>query len=601
MKVRDLKLAGREWSQQFLQQNDVENNGVAKSVALAAAIFHIPLLSLDAYRYFFDRELFLKPGFFHIAIIHLIYLSTFFGVYLLGVFYKKEIFNLKSSSVITKIYWRFFVVVALTYALVTSPACHIMHGNVTTFFIAILGIASSIKIKLTEFIVKFIPFTLATIFVMSYLAEGDTFTGYVLDMSVATFISIFISAVIFKRALDSFDYKINYRKEQALSFVADEANKAKSVFLANMSHEIRTPLSGIMGMLSLFEETSLSDEQTEYLEHAKNSSEVLLGIINDILDLSAIDSNKTVTNKKPTNINKLIKNVTKSLENFAKTKKLLVSVDIESSVPENLILDKLRLTQILNNLLSNALKFTESGEINILCEIDGEMLTVSVKDSGIGIPEEKMELIFDNFTQIDSSFRKKYKGTGLGLSITKKLVEMMGGKINVKSNAPEKGTTFTFTIPAEPTTESPPDSLEIKTTPKINLAGIKILFAEDNLMNKELVNRILIKEGCKIKNVSNGLEAFELYKIERFDLLLFDIQMPVMSGVETIQKIREYEKTQGFSTPAIALTAYAMKAEEQKILSSGMDGYISKPFSKESLINIISTNILKKQRLRDAK
>ena len=596
MVQRDLKMMNAKRSQAFSKHNDVENFEFAKAVALAVGIFHIPLIALDLHRYFFDRDLFFKPGFFQISIIHAVYIVILFGIYFSGLIKKNRCKNEEMCSMFTKIYWRFFLYTAMSYALLTTPTCHLMHGNTTTFFITILGVASAVKMRPFEFALNFSALAILAIFSVSFVADGSSFTGYVLDISIATFISIFINIVIYRRALVSFNHRINFEEEHSQKIIANEANKAKTAFLANMSHEIRTPLSGIMGMHSLLHETGLTEEQKEYLGYAEKSSETLLGVINDILDLSVIDSGNVSIEKKPVNFGKLIRNITETVKGYAEKDGLEISVKIDPSIPEIIMLDQLRMTQILNNLLSNAVKFTEIGEVTVTCKNYSGMLNIDVRDSGIGIPEEKMEIVFEKFTQIDSSFRKKYKGAGLGLSITKKLVEMMGGSISVRSNIPEKGTTFSFNIPIEANGDNDIfDSFETVIETARCLKGLKILFAEDNPVNKELVNRYLEKEGCRITNVNNGLEAFEIYKLERFDLLLLDIQMPVMDGVEAIRKIRDFETDKGYRTIAIALTAYAMKTDRDKFLSAGMDGYVSKPFSKEHLLKEMCLKITRKQ------
>ncbi|HSW60732.1 MAG TPA: ATP-binding protein [bacterium] len=595
MTKKDMERMNAERNLAFSKQNDLENFEFAKAVAFSVAIFHIPLIMLDIHRYIFNRDLFFKPGFFQISIIHAVYLVILFGIYFAGLIRKKQYKDMERCPLFTKIYWRVFLYVAMSYALFTTPTCHLMHGNTTTFFITMLGVASAVKMKPFEFAINFVSLAILAIFSVSFVAHGASFTGYVLDISVATFISIFINIVIYRRALISFNHKINFEEEHSQKIIANEANKAKTAFLANMSHEIRTPLSGIMGMHSLLHETGLTQEQKEYLGYAEKSGETLLGVINDILDLSVIDSGNVVIEKKPSHFRHLMKNIVETVKSYAEKDGIAIDLEIDPGVPETILLDTLRMTQILNNLLSNAVKFTEIGEVTITCKNYSGMLNIDVRDSGIGIPEEKMEMIFEKFTQIDSSFRKRYKGTGLGLSITKKLVEMMGGSIRARSNMPEKGTTFSISIPIEVNGEKDLfDSAETVIEAGNCLKGLRILFAEDNPVNKELVNRYLEREGCKIKNVNNGLEAFEMYKLERFDLLLLDIQMPVMDGVEAIKKIRSFETDKGYRTPAIALTAYAMKTDRDKFLSAGMDGYISKPFSKEHLIKEIRLKISKK-------
>jgi signal transduction histidine kinase/ActR/RegA family two-component response regulator len=590
MSKNEFASMNRERKQTFIAENDIANFEFSKAVSLAVGIFHIPLVLLDIHRYFFDKELFFKPGFFHIFLIHAVYIFILFGIYFAGFLHTKKHPD-DPCPVFTKIYWRFFLYVAMSYALLTTPTCHLMHGNTTTFFITILGVASAVRIKPFEFIISFITLAAAAIFSVSFVADGMPFTGYVLDISIATLISIFINVVVFKRAVISFNYRMNFEEEHAEKTIANEASKAKTAFLANMSHEIRTPLNGIMGMHTLLNETSLDEEQKQYLEYAKKSSEILLGVINDVLDLSVIDSGNITINQKPYDFRKMIDTVVQNCRSFSNRDDISIKVDIDPQIPSVISGDKLRMSQIMNNLISNAVKFTEVGEITVSCRNVGESLLISVKDSGIGIPEDKMEKIFEKFTQLDSSFKKKYKGTGLGLSITKRLVEMLGGEIHVKSNFPDKGTTFFFKIPLLISSSSEVhDSSDINLS-ESSLSGKKILLAEDNPVNKELVNRYLEKEGCIIKNVSNGAEAVEIYKNERFDLLLIDIQMPVMDGMEATEKIREFESEKGIKTPIIALTAYAMKTDREKFIASGMDGYISKPFSREHLIKEISSKI----------
>lgn len=591
MDKNEFSMMNSERKQAFIKESDLANFEFAKAVSLAVGIFHIPLVLLDIQRYFFNPELFLKPGFFHIFLIHAVYIFILFGIYAAGLIYKKRCKEKNKCPLFAKIYWRVFLYTAMSYALFTTPTCHIMHGNTTTFFITILGVASAVKMRPLEFIVNFVFLAAAAIFSVSFVAEGVAFTGYVLDISIATLISIFINIVIFRRAVTSFNHRVNFEEEHTHRVIANEAGKAKTAFLANMSHEIRTPLNGIMGMHSLIKETPLNEEQKEYLEYARSSSETLLGVINDILDLSVIDSGNVVIENRPYDLRKMVYTLVENAKSYTNKDDVAIVVEIDPQIPAIISGDKLRMTQILNNLLSNAVKFTEVGEIKIACVNENESLLVGVKDSGIGIPDDKMEMIFEKFTQIDSSFRKKYKGAGLGLSISKRLVEMMGGEISVRSNFPDKGTTFFFKVPlllAQSYEIS--DSSEIKVTSN-SLLGKKILLAEDNPVNKELVNRYLEKEGCVIKNVNNGLEAFELYKNERFDILLMDIQMPVMDGIEATRKIREYESEKGIRTPIVALTAYAMKTDRDKFLSAGMDGYISKPFSKEFLVKELCSKI----------
>lgn len=376
--------------------------------------------------------------------------------------------------------------------------------------------------------------------------------------------------------------------------VAEEASKSKSRFLANISHEIRTPLSGIMGMTDILLSSGIKKEQREQLLLMKDAEESLLDIINKVLELSKIESGNIIIENNTFLLRSTLKKAVLPLFMGIQPSELSLDIDIPDDIPNVLIGDALRLQQVLANLVSNAVKFTERGRITVGVSrrketADSVLLCFTVRDSGVGIPESEFKRIFETFQQVDSSFSKRQQGSGLGLSITRQLVEIMGGEIWVEST-PGKGSSFFFTISFMRGSRDWKRGSEHHGTVLSHSASLSILLAEDNELNQKSISYFLGEMGHKVELAQNGKEALERLRQRKFDLVLMDVQMPVMNGLEATRRIRNAD-TSLFNPqiPIIALTAYAMKDDVHHILSSGMNAYVSKPLSRDILAQAIGS------------
>ncbi len=382
---------------------------------------------------------------------------------------------------------------------------------------------------------------------------------------------------------------ISQRKKDAEELL--RAQKAKELFLANISHEIRTPINGIAGMADLLSQNPSAEDQTLYLKAIKTAAENLKVIINDILDLASIESGKLKFEKINFNLDKTIRSLVDTFRLQSQEKGIKLQYTKDSTIPNVYIGDPVRLNQILINLISNALKFTHQGSITVTVNLDKIInkeyfLKFEIKDTGIGIPKSKLKTIFESFSQADASVTRKYGGTGLGLTIVRQLVQMQHGAIKVVSEE-NQGSVFTVIIPyKQGISDEQSSGGRTGSARSLQLQNASILLVEDNDINRLYAGSILKMWGCPFDTAENGEVALEKHKNTHFDLILMDIQMPVMDGFEATKVIRQWPNEKG-KVPIVALTANATQRDIDKCITLGMNDCLTKPFTQEDLLKIL--------------
>lgn len=378
------------------------------------------------------------------------------------------------------------------------------------------------------------------------------------------------------------------RLEKASAELA-ESTKAKSEFLATMSHEIRTPMNAILGMTHLLKEDNPRKDQIESINILDFSGKTLLSLIDDVLDFSKIEAGKIEFERVEFELDKLVDVIMESFKVTAKNRGIGLSADIDKDIPNVLVGDPARLTQILNNLCSNALKFTEEGEVRLsvsAAEDQGNSIRLkfAISDTGIGISQERLDFIFESFTQASQNTKRLFGGTGLGLSISKQLTELQGGRIYVDSEV-NKGSTFFVELSfRKGSPEAEAQSLSNDEQAAKSVAGLNVLLAEDNVVNQKLMHRFLERWGVDMKIVENGQKAVEAIESGDFDVILMDLQMPEMDGYEASNHIRNLEDPRKRNIPIIALTAAALNEVRDKVYTSGMNDFVTKPFNPAELV-----------------
>jgi len=480
--------------------------------------------------------------------------------------------------------------------------CSLYFGFDTGFLLYYLGVIIYIFLQRKHYILRIILFSVVLLmlfFNYVYLqisppSYPDTIIPLWLIFwlnAAAIIVALMLVASQFTLFIEHAENAILKAKEKA-----EEGERAKSVFLANMSHEIRSPLNSIVGMINLAILPGNTQQKNEYLEIAKHSADHLQTVINDILDYSKIEENRMALGSEVFSLHQLVKNTICVMDSSIYHKDLEMKYEIGADVPEIFRGDPARIRQVLINLISNAIKFTEEGSITLGCELvssdaEGDMIKFSVEDTGSGIPENMIDSVFNRFTQLDHGNRQKHVGTGLGLAISKELVELMGGRISVES-LPGRGSIFSFTIPLERAEQGEGAGVTEEHVSHVNAPGrLKILIAEDIFTNWLLYEKYMNMMGHTFTIVENGRRVLEELERNRYDLILMDLEMPELDGLEAVKIIRKGQSGADREIPVIAMTGYSLGDFTEK--GNEFDDYITKPievYELEKKINDIINN-----------
>ena len=425
------------------------------------------------------------------------------------------------------------------------------------------------------------------------LEKAELLAGNQINQATLFFVVILVATIL---AMFWFKHRTERELRQAKK-AAEDASRSKSEFLANMSHEIRTPMIGVIGMTDLALDTHLSQQQREYLSTVKGSAQTLMVILNDLLDFSKIEAGKLDIEQVNFSLRELIDETLKTIDPRAKKKGLVLQLDLPEDIPTRMLGDPGRIRQVLTNLCDNAIKFTAVGSVTVHAKCrplpeSGFEAHFCVSDTGVGIPREKQAAIFEAFSQADASTTRRYGGTGLGLAICRRLVHLMGGRIWLESKAGE-GTAFHFTVHLHAAMDDAPHAQYSASQRDAVPAGspgtrpLQILLVEDHPVNQKLAVTLLTKWGHTVVLAQNGQEAVDLFSGQSWDLILMDMQMPVMNGLEATRIIRAKEQA-GQHVPIIAMTANAMDADRVACLEAGMDEHMPKPFKIETLQTLVA-------------
>lgn len=382
--------------------------------------------------------------------------------------------------------------------------------------------------------------------------------------------------------------EVEIRRTAELKALAGE--RAKATFLATVSHELRTPLNGVIGASQLLANRKLDTEEQELVKIVSSSANFLLEVINNVLDLSQLDEGKLELKVNPVNLRNTVETCLAPLRLMSEAKYLYLNAKLSDDIPAWVLTDGTRVQQLLINLVGNAIKFTNRGGINVSLSKCNDGIQLVIQDTGVGIPEEKQQAIFDPFVQADSSVGRKFGGSGLGLTVVQRLVKLMNGKINLRSEE-GSGTTFKLWLPlqecAAPVRVTPHEINADKATPGEAAHPVTVLVTDDNLVNRKVANKLLQKLGCEVIEAADGQEALDSVSSGKIDLVLMDVQMPNMDGLTATTRIREM-KSPLCETPIIGLSANAMPADQQEMLNAGMDSYLAKPVHLDQLKTALS-------------